>query len=200
MASTSRAARTKAQQRAETTGALLAAARRSFAERGYAHTSLAEVVAAAGVTKGALYHHFGGKDDLFAAVLAEVHGEVADRVAAAAAGADPWTQLIAGCRTFLAASTEAHVGQIMLVDAPAVLGWDAWRELDAATSMQHLQDVLVDLMRAGVIADRPVLPLVHLLSGAMNEAALWLAGSTDRDRDLADVMAALTSFLESLRS
>lgn len=191
--------RTKAQQRAATTRALVHAARGLFAERGYARVSLAEVVAAAGVTKGALYHYFDGKDDLFRAVLGEVHGEVAGRVAAAAPGADGWTQLVEGCRAFLAASTEPEIRGIMLVDAPSVLGWGTWRELDASSSMRHLEDVLVRLMDEGTLETRPVRPLVHLLSGAMNEAALWLARSDDRERDLAAVMAALTRMLEALR-
>ncbi|MGH8776408.1 MAG: TetR/AcrR family transcriptional regulator [Jiangellaceae bacterium] len=192
--------RTKAQQREETTRALLSHARRLFAVKGYAQVSLAEIVTAAGVTKGALYHHFAGKDDLFRTVLQEVHQEVADRIAAAAPDAEPWTQLVAGCETFLVASTEPGIQQIMLVDAPSVLGWGVWRELDAATSMQHLESILTRLISDGVIADRPVAPLVHLLSGAMNEAALWLARSGDRLSDLADTSAALTTILDSLRA
>lgn len=189
--------RTKAEQRAETTAALLAAARTLFAEHGYANVSLADVVAAAGVTKGALYHYYGGKEELFRAVVAEVHGEVADRVAAASDG-DLWDRFVAGCRAFLAVSTEPGINRIMLVDAPSVLGWGVWRELDAESSMRHLGDILTELMAAGIVADQPVRPIVHLLSGAMNEAALWLAGSADRDRNLAETMAALTRLLDAL--
>jgi AcrR family transcriptional regulator len=130
--------RTKAAQREATVGRLVAHARQAFATQGYADASLTAIVAAAGVTKGALYHHFpGGKPDLFRAVLREVHQEVADRVAMAAPDASPWTQLLAGCKTFLIASTDPDIQQIMLVDAPAVLGWGVWREFDATTSMQH---------------------------------------------------------------
>jgi AcrR family transcriptional regulator len=199
MPSTGRPTRTKAQQREATTRALVAEARRLFAEKGYAHVSLAEIVAATGVTKGALYHHFSGKDDLFRAVLTHIHEEVAAKIADAAPDADAWTQLVAGCRTFLAASTEPGIHQIMLVDAPSVLGWDAWRELDASTSMKQLEIGLTQLMADGVISQQPVEPLVHLLSGAMNEASLWLARSENRDADLAATMTALTRLLESLR-
>lgn len=191
--------RTKAQQRAETTRALIKHARDLFATRGFAHVTLAEIVDAAGVTKGALYHYYGGKEELFRAVLAQVHDDVANRVANAAPGADAWSQLIAGCEAFLAASTEPAIQQIMLIDAPAVLGWGVWRELDAASSMRHLEDVLHQLMEAGTVERQPLAPLVHLLSGAMNEAALWLARSSHRERDLCDTMAALTRLLESLR-
>lgn len=196
-----RPSRTKAQQRQETVAALVESARRLFAARGYAGVSLADVVAAAGVTKGALYHHFSGKDDLFAAVLGQVHETVADRVAAAAdEQAEAWTQLIEGCRAFLVASTEAEVQQIMLIDAPSVVGWDAWRDLDAEGSMRHLRDVLTTLHGDGTLAGRPVDALTHLLSGAMNEAALWLARSDDLERDLEATMNALTAMLDSLRS
>ncbi|WP_166345569.1 TetR/AcrR family transcriptional regulator [Phytoactinopolyspora limicola] len=200
MPSTGRASRTKAQQRLETTHALVTTARHLFATHGYSHVSLAQIVEATGVSKGALYHHFNGKDELFRAVLAQIHEEVANRVADAAPDADPWTQLIAGCQAFLAASTEPGIHQIMLVDAPAVLGWGMWREMDAQTSMQQLEAGLTQLMSDGVISRQPIRPLVHLLSGAMNEAALWLAQSEDRDTDLLDTMAALTCLLESLRT
>ncbi|WP_129664716.1 TetR/AcrR family transcriptional regulator [Phytoactinopolyspora endophytica] len=200
MPSTPRPTRTKAQQREETTQALVAEARQLFAEKGYAHVSLAEIVEATGVTKGALYHHFSGKDDLFRAVLRQVHDEVAEHIADAAPDADTWTQLVAGCRAFLTASTEPRIQQIMLVDAPSVLGWGAWRELDAATSMQQLEVALTQLVDEGIITDHPVAPLAHLLSGAMNEAALWLARTGNRERDLEDTMAVLTRLLESLRS
>lgn len=191
---------TKAAQREATTWALLTEARRQFAERGYAGVSLSEIVDGVGVTKGALYHLFSGKKALFRAVVGEVHTEVAERVAAASPEADLWTQLLAGCEMFLRASTAPGIQQIMLIDAPAVLGWNAWRELDAATSMQQLEDILQALIDEGVISDQPVPPLVHLLSGAMNESALWLAHSDDRERDLADAMTALTRLLESLRT
>jgi AcrR family transcriptional regulator len=193
-------ARTKAQQREETTATLVAKARELFADKGYGHVSLAEIVEAAGVTKGALYHYFNGKDDLFRAVLEQVHTEVADRIEQATAGGDSWDQLVLGCRTFLTASAEPQLQQIMLIDAPAVLGWGTWRQLDASTSMQHLIDVLTRLIDEGVIPKQPVTPLAHLLSGAMNEAALWLAGSEHPRRDLTHTLTALTRLLESLRA
>jgi AcrR family transcriptional regulator len=191
--------RTKAGQREATTRALIREARRQFASRGYANVSLAGIVEAAGVTKGALYHHFSGKEDLFRAVLREVHREVATRIATAAPDGDSWSQLVAGCEMFLSASTEPEIQQIMLVDAPAVLGWGAWREIDASTSMQQLEHVLTELMKQGVIHRQPVAPLVHLLSGAMNETALWLAHSDNREQDLAQTMTVLTGMLKSLR-
>ncbi|SEG90415.1 DNA-binding transcriptional regulator, AcrR family [Thermomonospora echinospora] len=190
---------TRAQQREQTRRALLREGRRLFAERGYGSVGLAEIVQATGVTKGALYHHFDGKAALFRAVLEQVQQEVAEAVARAAdEHDDPWTRLTAGCRAFLAASTDPDVQQIMLVDGPAVLGWAEWRAMDEAASARHLAEALADLVEKGIIARQPVAPLTHLLSGAMNEAALWLAASRDPG-DLSATQAALTRMLDALR-
>ncbi len=191
---------TRAQQRERTRAALLDVSRQLFATRGYAAVGLAEIVGEAGVTKGALYHHFeGGKTDLFRAVLAQVQAEVAQVVAATAdAEDDPWAQLTAGCRAFLTASTDPAVRRIMLIDGPAVLGWSEWRAMDDAGSANHLADALQELVGAGIIAPQPVVPLTRLLSGAMNEAALWLAETGD-PADLDAVLNALFRMLEALR-
>ncbi|MFB4294972.1 TetR/AcrR family transcriptional regulator [Nonomuraea sp. ATR24] len=190
---------TRAEQRERTRKTLISVARRLFAGHGYAAVGLAEIVRESGVTKGALYHHFDGKAELFRAVLEEVQQEVAARVAAAAdAEYGAWAQLKAGCAAFLAAGADPEVQRIMLVDGPAVLGWSEWRAMDEAASARHLAEALTALIDEGVIAPQPVAPLTHLLSGAMNEAALWLAGSA-RPGDLADTQAALSRLLDSLR-
>ena len=191
----------RAQQRERTRTALLDVSRRLFATRGYAAVGLAEIVGTAGVTKGALYHHFeGGKTDLFRAVLAQVQAEVARTVvAAAAAEDDPWERLTAGCRAFLTASTDPAVRRIMLVDGPAVLDWSEWWAMDEAEAASHLAELLTALVDAGILVRRPVAPLTRLLSGAMNEVALWLAGS-DRPEDRDDAVAALARLLEALRT
>ncbi|SES93468.1 TetR/AcrR family transcriptional regulator [Nonomuraea wenchangensis] len=190
---------TRTEQKERTRRVLLATARRLFAARGYAGVGLAELVRESGVTKGALYHHFSGKTDLFRAVLEEVQREVADRVAEAAeAEDDPWTQLKAGCAAFVAAGADAEVQRIMLIDGPAVLGWNDWRAIDEATSVRHLTDALTVLVADGTLPAQPVAPLARLLSGAMNEAALWLAQSAPAD--LADTQAALSRLLDALRA
>lgn len=154
---------------------------------------------AAGVTKGVLYHHFrGGKRQLFHTVAAQVHGEVAEQVATAAPHADPREQLLAGCRAFLEATLDPAVQQILLLDAPAVLGWDLWREMDAASSMRHLDAALEQLMADGTIDRLPLRPLVHLLSGAMNEAVLAVVHSPDPQRELACTITALERLLTGL--
>jgi AcrR family transcriptional regulator len=181
--------------------ALVAEARQRFASQGYAAVGLAEIVAAAGVTKGALYHHFGSKAGLFRTVVAQVQQQVAARVATAADRHDqPWEQLVAGCEAFLSASADPEVQQIMLIDAPAVLGWHEWRQMDEAASGRLLVEVLATLIDDGTVHPQPVEPLAHLLSGAMNEAALWLAARSGDPDDLAATVAALRRLLESQRA
>ncbi len=195
------AAGVRARRREQSRRTLVDEGARLFAARGYAAVGLEEIVAAAGVTKGALYHHFPSKAELFRAVLERVAQEVAARVEAAAdAEPDPWSRLTAGCRAFLEAGTAPHVQQVVLVDGPAVLGWAQWRAIDEATSGRLLAEALAGLIDDGVVARQPVEPLTRLLSGAMNEAALWLARSADPPRDLADTWAALSRLLGSLRA
>ncbi|GGP97495.1 TetR/AcrR family transcriptional regulator [Streptomyces roseolilacinus] len=170
----------RAEQRAVTRQALLAEGRRRFAADGYHRVVLAEVARAAGVTKGAAYHHFDSKAGLFRATVRQVQQELGERVASAAERhEDLWEQLRAGCRAFLAAGTDPAVRRILLVDAPAVLGWDEWRALDEESSARHLTEALTALAEAGVIDDQPVEPLARLLSGALNETALWIARGGD---------------------
>ena len=124
---------------------------------------------------------------------------VADQVSAAAEQRSaPWDKLVAGCEAFLASNADPEIRQIMLIDAPAVLGWDEWRSMDEASSGKLLVEVLGELIDQGTVAPQPVEPIARLLSGAMNEAAVWLA-ETDSPNALADTLAALRRLLESLR-
>ncbi|WP_205718154.1 TetR/AcrR family transcriptional regulator [Actinomadura soli] len=190
----------RARQRERTREALLRESRLLFATRGYGEVSLAEIVGAAGVTKGALYHLFQSKVELFRAVLEQVQQDVAQTVAQTAdAEDDAWARFTAGCRAFLTASTAPDVQRIMLVDGPAVLGWNKWRAMDESGSASHLADVINELITEGVIAPQPVAPLTHLLSGAMNEAAHWLAASGDPEAGLAEVWVPLATMLGALR-
>ncbi|MFE4371291.1 TetR/AcrR family transcriptional regulator [Streptomyces sp. NPDC056835] len=190
----------RARQREQTRRALLREGRRLFATQGYGAVGLSEIVRAAGVTKGALYHHFDSKTALFRAVLEEVQQEVARTVATTAdAEDDPWARFTTGCQSFLTAATAPEIQRVMLVDGPAVLGWTQWRALDEATSAHHLAEILTELIENGTIPRHPVAPLTHLLSGAMNEAALWLAES-DNPEDLTATRAALSHMLEALRT
>lgn len=190
----------KAEQREATMARLLEVARQAFATHGYAAAATEEIVRQAGVTRGALYHHFGSKEGLFRAVLAQVHAEVGQRIGAAAdAAADGWQALREGCRAFLVAANDPAIQRIMLVDGPAVLGWSAWRTLDEQHSMHQLQEHLALLMQQGVVRDQPVAALAHLLSGAMNELALWIAQQPDAAQAAQQAWDVLERVLEGLR-
>jgi AcrR family transcriptional regulator len=190
----------RVQQREQTRQALIREARHLFARRGYGAVGLAEIVAAAGVTKGALYHSFGGKIGLFREVLAQAQAEVAERVSTSVSpDADAWTSFVSGCETFLSVSNDPELSRIMLIDGPAVLGWSEWRRLDEQTSARHLAESVEKLIDEGIIAPQPVEPLTRLLSGAMNETALWLAES-GRPGDREAAWTALRTVLEALRS
>lgn len=148
-----------------------------FAERGFREVSLADVALAAGVTRGAVYHHYGSKAKLFAAVAAHLQARVAEAVVAAAdaAGSSPTDQLRSGSHAFLDAITTGDAVRVLLIDAPAVIGWQEWRRLDAQNSATHLSDALSS---AGVPTDLLDATTAQL-SGAMNEAALWIAQEDD---------------------
>jgi AcrR family transcriptional regulator len=192
---------TKAEQREATTQRLIEIARARFARDGYAHTATEELVEQAGVTRGALYHHFGSKEGLFIAVFNQIQAEIGARVEAAASQSDDsWDQLVLGCRAFLTASVDPQVQRIVLIDAPAVIGWQAWRKQDAENSMSLLRAALEELSKAGRIRSQPVEALTHLLSGAMNEAALWIAQSDQPEQALSEALTALDSLLNALRT
>ena len=203
--------RTQADRSQATRAALLASGRALFAERGFAGTAREEIVERAGVTRGALHHHFGTKQDLFAAVFEAVEGELAARIATAAmAGVDPRDQLRRGCHEFLDAALDSAVQRIVLLDAPAVLGWAAWREVDARYALGLVTEGLRAVFAAGRAGPggheqsragpRPVEPLGHLLLAALNEAAMLVAGSPDPVAARAEVGAIVDQLLDALTS
>src|SRR6516162_6638653 len=174
--------RTKHDLRSEATRQrLVAAARELFGARGYAGVGTEEIVRAAGVSRGALYHQFRDKADLFAAVAEQIEAEIAGRIAADASGAaaDPAAALRIGARLFLDACAEPDVERIILLDAPAVLGWEAWRDLAGRYGLGLVQLALQTAMDAGAIVPQPVIPLAHVLVGAINECALYVARAED---------------------
>jgi AcrR family transcriptional regulator len=158
----------------------VAAARSLFAQHGYHATPAEQVVRRAAVTSGALYHHFADKRDLFRAAFDAVERSLAERVRAEAlAGTDPWDRLERGVREYLHACAEPEVRQIVLVDGPSVLGWEAWRAADAEHHLRPLAAALTSAMRAELLARRPALPLARLLVGALTEAGLATAGERE---------------------
>jgi AcrR family transcriptional regulator len=178
----------------------MAAARPLFAERGYAAVPAEEIVAAAGLTRGALRHHFGDKKALFRAVFEELEGETTERVAAAIAGAgDSWTAAITGLTAFLDACQDPETMRIALVDAPAVLGWADWRAVEADHGLGLIIAGLGQAMAEGVFAPQPVEVLAHLILSAVIEAALLIARAPDPARARADAERTLLALLTGLR-
>jgi AcrR family transcriptional regulator len=191
----------KAQQSFITRTALLTVARELFAERGYAQVGTEEIVRAAGMTRGALYHQFKDKADLFAAVYEDVEGALMERVAASAMAAaqDPLELLRAGASGFLDACEDPAVQQIALLDAPAVLGWERWREIGMRYGFGLVRGGLEEAMDAGLIAAQPLDALAHLLIGAIDEGAMLIARAENQAEVRADVGAAVDRFLDALR-
>jgi AcrR family transcriptional regulator len=179
---------------------LVDAARGLFATRGYAAVGTEEVVRAAGVTRGALYHQFPDKAALFEAVVEEVEAETTQRIAegALAGAADPLAALREGARQFLEVCSDPAIERILLLDAPAVLGWQRWREIGLRHGLGLVGGVLAAGMEAGVLARAPVDPLAHLLIGALDEGAMYVAGAPDRDAARAEVAAILDRLLDAL--
>ena len=191
--------RTQAERTSATRRALLDAARDQFAERGFSGTGREQVAAAAGVTRGALYHHFGTKEGLFRAVVEELEAGLAERVATAAlAGTDPVDELRRGCLAFLDACMEPAVRRIVLLEAPAVLGWDAWREIDARYGLALVRSGLAGALDQVGLDPAAVDPLAHLLLGALNEAALLVATAEDPVRAREDVGRTVALVLDRL--
>ena len=170
--------RTQAERSEATQAALISTARRLFAERGYSGVGTEEIVRAAGVTRGALYHHFDGKAGLFAAVFEQIEAELSERFATEAlAVPDPWEALVAGLELFLDVCREPEVRQIALLDAPSVLGWTTWREIESRYSLGLIQAGLQNLIDAGIAEPQPIDPLAHAMLGMLTRQA-----STSRER------------------
>jgi AcrR family transcriptional regulator len=193
---------TQVERREATRAALVAAARPLFAERGYAGVGAEEIVRAAGVTRGALYHHFGGKEGLLEAVYREVEAEVTRQVVtgAAATAKDPLDALRISTGLFLDACMKPEVQRILLLDAPAVLGWSRWREIAAEHGLGVVEAGLSAAMEAGQIAEQPVRPLAHVLMGALDEAAMLVGRAEDPEAAKREVEATLGGLLDALAS
>lgn len=189
---------TQAERTEATTAALLDAGRELFAQDGFAGTSLDAVVARAGVTKGALYHHFDSKRALFRAVYDREQERSAEVVAGAAARRrDPWAAFEDGCRAFLDHTLDPGVQRIVLIDAPGALGWEEMREGERQ-SLRMMEEGLRRSMAGGRIAKRPVEPLAVLLFGALCEAAMTIARAPEPDTALRAIWAELRRLFAAL--
>jgi AcrR family transcriptional regulator len=187
---------TQGERRAATRGALIEAATALFAERGYAGVALEEVVRRAGVTRGALYHHFADKQELFLAVFEAGEQRMVEQVAATIGELPPgWDRLVAGIDAFLTACEEPAFARIALTEAVGVLGWAAWREVDARYGLGLITFALQTGVDEGVLKPVPVAPLAHVLLGALGEAGLMLAAGHPRE----EVRSGVLALLEGLR-
>ena len=189
----------KLEQAEATRAALIKAARKLFARHGYADTDIETVARRTRVTRGALYHHFKDKQDLFSAVFDLEEQKLTATVAQAAGGnSGPWDGILAGCNAFLDACLDPAVQRIVLIDALAVLGWARWREIDAKYNLRLITAALQGAMDQGILARGPVDSLAHLLMGAMTEGAIFIAHAEDKPkarREVGDNVAQLLSGL-----
>lgn len=193
-----RARRRQADRSASTRDALVSAARRLFAADGFADVPTDAIVAAAGVTRGALYHQFADKTALFDAVLEAVEADIARRLAddvSAAGISDPVEALRHAVRTWLDICVEPEIHRIALIDGPSVLGWARWREV----CQQHVFGLVQTLLEHGVgrgrIRAQPTRPLTHALMGAGDEAALYVAEAADQAQARAEMIDVLDQII-----
>ena len=190
----------KAQRSLATRSALVAAARELFAKRGYAQVGTEEIVRAAGVTRGALYHHFKDKAELFAAVYEDVEESLMQQIAASAIAAapDPLELLRAGASGFLDACEDPAVQQIALLDAPSVLGWEQWRAMDEGQTAGAMRDMLQAVADTGRLPQELVGPFAHMILAALDEAAMIVARAPDSRVAVAEERQAVEEFLARL--
>ena len=193
--------RSQADRSASTREALVSAARPLFAEHGFNGVSTEAIVAAAGVTRGAMYHQFADKSELFAAVFEAVELEVTERLATdffAAGETDPVALMQLGARAWLDLCAEPEVQRIVLIEAPAVLGWVRWREIGQRYGLGLVRGMLDNAMAHGRIREQPITPLAHLLMGSLDEAALYIAQSADPTTARSEMQAVLDTILSGI--
>ncbi|GAA1992237.1 TetR/AcrR family transcriptional regulator [Amycolatopsis minnesotensis] len=183
-----------------TRSALVDSAVELFTKRGYAGTSLDEVAKRARVTKGALYHHFSGKQALFEAAFDAVEGEVFDRLTKIMQGPGaPWERALDGLRTFIKSCLDPAYQRIAIHEGPVVMGWERWREAEDHFSFGLVRTSLEDLVAAGEVDDVPVEITARLLFGALSSAATVIAGAEDQKKVGAEVEAVIIQLLNRIR-
>jgi AcrR family transcriptional regulator len=200
---TSPTASRQADRSTATRARLVKAARELFAKRPYADVGTEEIVRRARVTRGALYHHFEDKRDLFRAVHEQMEAELVEAIGrqlADVGGDDPVEALRTGVRSYLDACADPAFARITLVDAPAVLGWAEWRRIDEENALGLIVAGLEGGMAAGALRRRPVAPLARLMLGAMGEAGLVIANSPDSEGTRTEIEAALLAWLDAMRA
>ena len=194
--------RTQAERSAATRGALVRAARELFARDGYAATGREAIVERAGVTRGAMYHHFADKEALFRAVFEELEAEVMAKAAEAAMTVppeDPLGQLRAGSLAYLDVALDPAVQRVCLIDAPAVLSPAVRQQVLDAYAVGLVREVLQAAVDSGALRPQPLEPLTHVLLAALHEAAMYVARAEDHAAARAEVGMTVALLLDSLR-
>jgi AcrR family transcriptional regulator len=193
--------RKQADRSAATRSALVAAGRRLFAEHGFAGVGTEAIVADAAVSRGALYHHFADKTELFAGVIEAVEADITDEIAAAALAGDDLTfpvMMMRAMNAWLDACEAPDVQRILLTDGPSVLGWARWRELLQPYALSLIENTLVQGIADGAVADLPTRPLAHALVAVAEEAAMYVASADDRVVARREMTVVMDQMLTSL--
>jgi AcrR family transcriptional regulator len=194
-------ARTQSERSAATQSALIAAARKLWGERGYAEVGTPEIAAAAGVTRGAMYHQYADKAALFAAVIEIVETDAMQRLSAAVLAAEPASPAAAmriAADAWLQIATEPEIRRLVLLDAPAVLGWAAFRELNQRFGLGMTEQLLAAAIDAGELRAQPMRPLATVLLGAIDEAAMVIAAADEPAAAHAEVRGVVHDLLDGL--
>jgi AcrR family transcriptional regulator len=182
-----------------TRGQLIEVATGLFAAHGYEGTSIEAVLTAAGVSRGALYHHFAGKEALFAAVLGAVSERITAQITEVVSGCtDPVDAVRTGALGWIDLAGDPVIQQIMLVDAPSVLGWEQWRAMDEGRTVGAMQAMLQAVSDTGRLPGELVVPFAHMILAALDEAAMVVARAADTQLAAAEERKAVEEFLDRL--
>lgn len=193
--------RTQEERSAATRDALITAARRLWGERGYAEVGTPEIAKDAGVTRGAMYHQFADKAALFRDVIEAVEQDVLARMAtmvASSGASTPADAIRAAVEAWLEVSVDPEVRQLILLDAPNVLGWAGFRDVAQRYSLGMTEQLLTEAMRAGQLARQPVRPLAHVLIGALDEAAMAIATAENPKRARRETRQVLRRLIDAM--
>jgi AcrR family transcriptional regulator len=193
--------RTQTERSAATQQTLLAAARQLWGARGYADVSTPEIARAAGVTRGAMYHQYADKTTLFLAVLEAVETDVLERLTAAVAASHPSSPAAAlhiAADAWLEIAGEREVRQLVLLDAPSVLGWAGFREISHRYGLGTTEQLLSAAIESGELPAQPTRPLATILIGALDEAAMSIANARDPEQEKGEIRIVIHNLLDGL--